>query len=73
MTPASVREQLSSGDFQVFGEVAIQYQGISPGDSIFGPYAAIAEELDIPLAIHVGTGPPGAPYLPGLEKYRAAA
>ena len=28
------------------------------------------EELDIPVAIHIGTGPPGAPYL-GNEKYRA--
>ena len=28
------------------------------------------EELDIPVAIHIGTGPPGAPYL-GNPKYRA--
>ncbi len=27
--------------------------------------------MDIPVAIHVGPGPPGAPYLPGSAGYRA--
>jgi hypothetical protein len=66
-----VRELLSSGKYRVFGEVAIQYNGVSPDDSSFEPYAKIAEELDIPIGIHVGTGPPGAVYLPGLKNYRA--
>ena len=50
-----------------------QSKGISSDQSIypaFDPYLAIAEELDIPMSIHVGTGPPGAPYL-GFTKYRA--
>jgi uncharacterized protein len=34
------------------------------------PYWALAEELDIPVGIHVGTGPPGAIYL-GATGYRA--
>lgn len=70
-TPEKVREVLSSGKYKVFGEVAIQYNGISPSDQRFDPYAQIAEELDIPLGIHVGTGPPGAAYLPGVGNYRA--
>lgn len=70
LTPDKVRTLLSSGDYRVFGEVGIQYNGISPSDSIFFPYAKIAEELDIPMGIHLGTGPPGAAYLPGLQNYR---
>ena len=70
MTPEKVRELLSSGKYKVFGEVGIQYNGVSPSDSLFAPYAAIAEELDIPMGIHVGTGPPGAAYLPGVQNYR---
>ncbi len=70
-TPEKVREFLSSGEYKVFGEVAIQYNGVSPSDPRFEPYAQIAEELDIPVGIHVGTGPPGAAYLPGVGNYRA--
>lgn len=71
LTPQKVKELLSTGKYKVFGEVGIQYNGISPSDSLFAPYAKIAEELDIPIGIHVGTGPPGASYLPGLQNYRA--
>ncbi len=71
MTAEKVQMLLASGKFKVFGEVAIQYNGVSPSDSLFAPYAKIAEALDIPMGIHVGTGPPGAPYLPGVENYRA--
>jgi len=70
LTLEKVRSELASGKYKVFGEVAIQYNGVSPSDSIFDPYAQIAEELDIPMGIHVGTGPPGAAYLPGLQNYR---
>ncbi len=70
LSPAAVREAFKSGRFRVFGEVANQYRGVEPGDAAFDPYLAIAEELDIPMSIHVGTGPPGAPYL-GFPRYRA--
>ncbi len=69
-SPEKIRELLSSGKYKVFGEIGLQYEGISPSDSIFEPYLKVAEELDIPVAIHMGTGPPGAPYL-GLKNYRA--
>ena len=68
---SGMRDLFKSGRFAVLGEVAIQYQGIEPGDQRFEPYLAAAEELDIPVAIHVGTGPPGSPYLPGTGAYRA--
>jgi predicted TIM-barrel fold metal-dependent hydrolase len=68
-TVDEVREALGSGRFRAFGEIAIQYQGVDPSDARFEPYLAVAEKLDIPVSIHVGTGPMGAPYL-GFEKYR---
>jgi predicted TIM-barrel fold metal-dependent hydrolase len=68
-SPAAVRDAFISGSYRAFGEVAIQYQGIAPGDARFEPYLAIAEELDLPVSIHVGTGPPGALYL-GFPNYR---
>jgi hypothetical protein len=32
-------------------------------------YWALAETLDVPVAVHIGTGPPGAAYL-GWDQYR---
>ena len=61
--PGEVRDALTSGAYRAFGEVSNQYQGSEPSDPAFDPYLAIAEELDIPISIHMGTGPPGAPYL----------
>lgn len=55
---------------QVFSEVTIQYRGLEPGDPSFEPYLDLAEEMDVPVGIHIGTGPPGAPYL-GFTQYRA--
>jgi quinol monooxygenase YgiN len=68
---AEVREGLGSGGFRVFGEVTTQYDGVSPSAPRFEPYLAAAEELDVPVGIHMGTGPPGAPLLPGMGAYHA--
>ena len=69
-SPDSIRNIFKKGYYKVLGEVGIQYEGYEANDSLFIPYVAVAEELDIPIAIHIGTGPPGAPYL-GDKKYRA--
>ncbi|MDJ1498435.1 amidohydrolase family protein [Cytophagaceae bacterium DM2B3-1] len=71
LTVDSLRKLFRSGEFAIFGEVAIQYEGISPSDTAFDPYLKMAEELDIPVGIHVGPGPPGVIYL-GAQKYRAS-
>lgn len=71
-TPDELRETLGSGDYVFFGEVAIQYDGMSPSDSVFDPYLAVVEDLDLPMGIHIGVGPPGAPHLyPVFRNYRA--
>jgi uncharacterized protein len=70
-TPDAMRRLYAEGRFAVLAEVANQYVGIGPSDPRFDPYLALAEELDFPVGIHIGTGPPGAPYL-GDNRYRAA-
>jgi predicted TIM-barrel fold metal-dependent hydrolase len=56
----------------VFAEVAMQYRGIRADDPRWEPYFALAEELDIPVGVHLGEGPPGAARFPGYEDYRAS-
>ncbi len=70
LTPTTLRELHGKGQATVLAEVTNQYQGIAADDPMFEPFLAVAEELDIPVGIHVGTGPPGAPYL-GFTRYRA--
>ena len=70
LPPDAVRAALKSGRYRVFGEVLNQYSGFDMSDPAFDPYLAIAEELDIPIALHLGPGPPGAQFL-DYPKYRA--
>ena len=58
--------------FEVFAEVATQYRGVDASDARWEPFFALAEELDIPVGIHLGEGPPAAARFPGYETYRAA-
>jgi uncharacterized protein len=69
-SPDSLRTLHAAGRLAMLGEVVNQYAGIAPDDERMEPYWALAEELDIPVGIHVGTGPPGAIYL-GAQAYRA--
>ena len=66
----SMRKLFNEGKYRVFGEIHAQYEGISADDPALATYWAMAEELNIPVGIHIGPGPIGAPYL-GWENYRA--
>jgi predicted TIM-barrel fold metal-dependent hydrolase len=70
LSPHALRRHVEAGDFKVLGEIENQYVGIAPGDKRMDPYWALAEKLDIPVAIHMGEGYPGAPYLDDPQ-YRA--
>jgi hypothetical protein len=59
---AWLRAEVEAGRIKAFGEMLPQFLGIAPGDSRLEPYWALAEEFDIPAAIHLGPGPPGAAY-----------
>lgn len=71
MTVEAFRDSLSSGFYKVMAEVAPQYQGLSPSDPSLEPYFAVAEELNIPVGIHMGTGGNGMANLT-QPKYRAS-
>jgi len=67
---ATLRADILAGRVQVLGELVLQHMGLAPNNPQLEPYYALAEELDIPVAIHTGYGPPGTPYLPGLQGFR---
>jgi uncharacterized protein len=58
------------GGIAVLGELGFQYDGIAPDDARLEPLWAAAEASDVPVAIHMGPGPPGIAYMPGMG-YRA--
>jgi predicted TIM-barrel fold metal-dependent hydrolase len=70
LSPDSLRALHIAGRLAVLAEITNQYAGIAPDDDRMEPYWALAEELDLPVGIHIGTGPPGAIYL-GARGYRA--
>lgn len=73
-----LREQVRSGRFEAFGELVPQLYGMDPGDPRLEPYWQLAEELDLPVALHMGPAPPGTAYestdAPGkFPRYRMRA
>src|SRR5688572_6788851 len=71
MTVVAFTDSLSSGFYKVMGEVAPQYQGMSPSDTSLDAYFAAAERLNIPVGIHMGTGGNGTINISN-PKYRAS-
>ncbi len=67
-----LRKDFASGGMKVMGEISLQYGGISPSDPAYDKYFALAEELDIPVAIHMGTGGSGRANLI-MPAYRGSA
>jgi predicted TIM-barrel fold metal-dependent hydrolase len=58
----SLSREFESGRVRVLGELGLPYLGLTPNDPKLEPYFALAERLDIPVALHTGAGPPRAPY-----------
>ncbi len=69
---ATLRRLHAAGKLKALSEITTQYAGIAPDDPRLEPYFALAEELDIPVGIHLGPGPPGTAYF-ATPGYRAAA
>jgi predicted TIM-barrel fold metal-dependent hydrolase len=66
-----LRPLFTSGDFKIMGEIGLQYQGMSPSDMSVDQYFALAEELDIPVGIHMGTGGSGRANV-AMPKFRGS-
>jgi hypothetical protein len=64
------RRLVTNRELALLAEVSPQYEGVKLDDSKWEPYFALAEELDIPVGVHLGEGPPGGPYS-ASPSYRA--
>lgn len=53
-----LRSEYASGRLKIMGEMFFVYTGVSPDDPRMQPYWALAEEFDIPVAVHINRGPP---------------
>jgi predicted TIM-barrel fold metal-dependent hydrolase len=67
---AALRADIRAGRVHVLGELGLQYRGMAPNDPRLEPYYALAEELNIPVGIHTGIGPPGTPHQPCCPRFR---
>jgi len=61
-TPEALRALYAKGELKALGELGLQYMGLSLSSPEIEPYLALAEEFDVPVAVHTGFGPPGASY-----------
>ncbi|ASU32002.1 amidohydrolase family protein [Mucilaginibacter xinganensis] len=59
---ATFRKLIQEKKFTVFGELGLQYDGKTLDQPEFEPYIAICERYGVPIAIHMGLGPPETPY-----------
>ena len=66
-----LRTAYTKDGFKVMAEVAPQYEGLSPSDPTLDKYFALAEELDIPVGIHMGTGGSGRANV-AMPKFRGS-
>jgi predicted TIM-barrel fold metal-dependent hydrolase len=69
---AVLRKTFAERRMRVLGEVTAQYAGLSLSDPQYQPYLALAEELDVPVSLHTGTGPAGTSYDPCCPGFRAS-
>ena len=70
---ATLRTAYKSGRLEGMGELTLQYEGLTLSSSEIEKYLALAEEFDVPVGVHTGTGPSGITYhAPCCPKFRAS-
>ncbi len=52
------KKMIDEGKIQVWGELMLNFNGITLADPKLAPYLAICEQEGIPIALHTGGGPP---------------
>jgi predicted TIM-barrel fold metal-dependent hydrolase len=68
---AALRQLHGAGRAAVFAEVGAQYDGLAADDPRLEGFWALAEELDVPVGIHLGEGVPGQQPGPTPDRFRA--
>jgi predicted TIM-barrel fold metal-dependent hydrolase len=71
-SPADFRRLFAEGRVVAFAEIGAQYEGRRLDDPVYEPYFALAEELDVPVGVHLGEGPTGGAQVLGGSPYRVA-
>lgn len=66
-----LRRLHAAGRLQVIGELTAQYAGRSLSDPHYDALLSLAEELDVPVALHTGTMPEGTTFDPCCRTARA--
>lgn len=66
---AQIKALHATGRLAMIGEVDYQYEGIRHDDPGLEPLWALAEELQVPIAVHSGAGPAGIIYK-GFPRHR---
>jgi uncharacterized protein len=67
-----LRKAFAEKRLRVLGELTAQYAGLKLDDRKYQEYLALAEEFDIPVAVHTGLGGPGISYDPCCRGFRAS-
>ncbi|MDO7845906.1 amidohydrolase family protein [Hymenobacter sp. M29] len=62
MDTVRLKQLILDKKIAVFGEVGAYYAGSTLADRIWQPYLRICERYDVPVAVHIGGGPPETPY-----------
>ncbi len=58
----SLRAEIKAGRLHFLGEITSQYAGWSVTDPRMEPFYALAEELDVPIGVHLALAPVSTPY-----------
>lgn len=67
----TLRKAFGEGRIKVLGELTSQYAGLPLGDPKYDPYLSLAEEFDVPVALHTGSMPGGTTFDPCCRTARA--
>ena len=67
-----LRKAFADGKLRVLGELTAEYAGLSLSDAKYAAYLALAEEFDIPVALHTGLAPKGTAYDPCCHNFRVS-
>lgn len=67
-----LRQQIKDGKWKAIGEMLTQYEGLAANDPSIDPIYSLAEEMNIPVGIHMGPRPAGAAYIPMFKGFRVA-